>query len=178
MFKFGMPTLVVRKFNIDENGSDGKYIELSGRPSGLLSWLLTLMKLDTVTTLKLEKDRLSVKSSSLSGEIHTVMPLGAIESTQCGFSKSLSWLLIGTFIIISGILSGDGGAFFLSLIVGIILFIIYFFSKKMFISVSAGDTTVSIGFKKGVIEGVTVDLERTKSAIELLNDKIVKENSK
>ena len=48
----------------------------------------------------------------------------------------------------------------------------------MFISVSAGDTTVSIGFKKGVIEGVTVDLERTKSAIELLNDKIVKENSK
>ena len=52
MFKFGMPTLVVRKFNIDENGSDGKYIELSGRPSGLLSWLLTLMKLDTVTTLK------------------------------------------------------------------------------------------------------------------------------
>ncbi len=87
MLKLGTRTLAARMFNADEEGKDGKYIEIIGRASGLISWILTLMSLDTLTTLRLEANNLSVKSSSLSGVIHTVMPLGAIGSTQCGFFK-------------------------------------------------------------------------------------------
>lgn len=178
MFKFGMPTLVIRKFNVNENGSDGKYIEIIGRASGLISWILTLMKLDTLTTLQLEADRLFVKNSSLSGEIHTAIPLGAIESTQCGFSKSLIWLTLTVIAIAGGVLSGDGGAFIGALVIGAIFFVIYFFSKRMFISVTAGSTTVAIAFKKGVIEGVSVDLDKTLAALQLLNSMVVKEHTK
>ena len=177
MFKFGTPTLVVRKFSIDENGSDGKYLEIVGRASGLISWILTLMKLDTLTTLKLEGDHLSVKSSSLSGEIHTVMPLGAIESTQCGFSKSIIWLTLGVSTVVGGLLSG-GSALLGLLVVGAIFILIYFLSKRMFISVAAGNKSVDIAFKEGVIEGVPVDLDRTLAAIQLLNTMVTKEHAK
>lgn len=127
MFKFGSPTLVIRKFSINENGADGNYLEITGRASGLISWILTMMKLDTLTTLKLESDKLSVNNSSLSGEIHTVMPLGAIESTQCGFSKTTIWLILVFFSIGSGLLSGSGGAMFGLVIVGAVFLLKYFF---------------------------------------------------
>lgn len=178
MFKFGTPTLVVRKFSINDDDSDGKYLEIEGRASGIISWLLTLMKLDTLTTLNLKKDHLSVKSSSLSGEIHTVMPLGAIESTQCGFSKSILWLVLGVSTILSGLLSGAVGTFFGFLIVGAVFILIYFLSKRMFISVAAGNKSVDIAFKEGVTEGVSVDLDRTLSAIQLLNTMVTKEHAK
>jgi len=178
LFKFGTPTLVVRKFSIDESGPDGLYLEIVGRASGFISWILTLMKLDTLTTLKLEEDRLSVKSSSLSGEIHTVMPLGAIESTQCGFSKSIIWLTLGIITIVSGLLNGFGGNMIVFLIIGAIFVLVYFLSKRMFISVAAGDKSVDIAFKEGVIEGVSVDLDRTLSAIQLLNKMVTKQHAK
>lgn len=178
MFNFGMPTLVIRKFNVHENGSNGKYLEIIGRASGLISWILTLMKLDTLTTLYLETDRLFVKTSSLSGETHTVMPLGAIESTQCGFSKSMIWLALAVIVVLGGMSSGEGGEFIVSLIIGAIFFVMYFLSKRMFISVTAGSTTVAITFKKGVIEGVSVDIDNTLAALKLLNLMIVKEHTK
>lgn len=177
MFKFGMPTLVVRQFDIDENGADGKYLEIVGRASGFISWILNLMKLDTLTTLHLEKDRLSLKSSSLSGEVHTVLPLAAIESTQCGFSKSLSLLTMAFIVLLMGLLSGGFGEFILSVLIAAVFLALYFFSKRMFISVTAGSTIISIAFKKGVIEGVDVDLNRTLSAIALLNSMVLKEHS-
>ena len=178
MFKFGMPTLVIRKFNVNESGSDGRYLEIVGRASGLISWLLTLMKLDTLTTLYLEADRLFVKTSSLSGETHTVMPLGAIESTQCGFSKSMIWITLAVIIVLGGLSSGEGGVFFFSLVIGAIFFAIYFLSKRMFISVTAGSTTIAIAFKKGVIEGTSVDLDKTLSALQLLNEMVLKQHTK
>ena len=48
----------------------------------------------------------------------------------------------------------------------------------MFISVAAGNKSVDIAFKKGVIEGVSVDLDRTLSAIQLLNNMVTKEHTK
>lgn len=173
MFKLGIPTLVVKKFDVHEEARDGKYIEITGRASGFLSWLFTLMKLDTLTVMNLEENSLSFKSSSLSGEVHTVLPLAAIESSQCGFSKSISLLTFAAIALLFGISSGETGGFFLGLIIAAVFIALYFFSKRMFISVMAGGTTVQIAYKKGVIEGVEVDLDRTLSAIELLNKRIL-----
>jgi len=172
---FGMPTLIVRKFEIDENAANGNYLQIEGRTSGLVSWLLTLMKLDTLTTMELNTDRLSVKASNLSGQIHTVMPLRAISSTQCGFSKSLAWLTWAIIIFIGGLLSRDSGVFIVSLIISALFLLVYIFSKNMLISVSTGGAKgVAIAFKRGVVEGISVDLNRTLKAIELLN-KVVAE---
>jgi hypothetical protein len=169
MFGLGIPTLVIRKFHIDENGSEGKFIEIEGRATGLISWILTILKLDTLTILQLKGDQLKVKASSLSGEVHTVMPLSAIETTQCGFSKSLIWLNLAVIAFLYGVVSGDGGVFLLMLLLAVVFGAIYYFSKRIFLSATAGDTKVAIAFKKGVMEGTNIDFDRTLTAIQLLN---------
>lgn len=65
MLSFGMFTLVLRQFDINESASDGPPIEIAGRASGFVSWLLTVMKLSTLTALRLESDRVSVVAAGL-----------------------------------------------------------------------------------------------------------------
>jgi len=178
MLKFGIPTLVLRQFDINENATEGSTIEITGRATGLISWLLTVMKLSTLTTLRLDADRLSVVTAGLSGEIHTVMPLGAIESTQCGYSKTVAFLAIAIGSLLFGLTTGEMGAFLVFLVIAVAFFVGYFLSDKMFVSVTAGGINVAIAYKKGVIDGVSVDLDRTLQAIQVLNQKIIQEHSK
>jgi len=177
MLSFGMPTLVLRQFDINDATSDGPAIEIEGRATGFVSWLLTIMKLSTLTTLRLESDRVSVVAPGLSGEIHTVIPLGAIDSTQCGYSKAISLLAAAFVVLAIGLSTGELAPFLLSLLVAVAFGAAYFFSDKMFISVSAGDTTVAIAYKKSAIEGTQIDLERTLQAIQLINQKIIQGRS-
>ena len=177
MLSFGMPTLVLRQFDINEVASDGPSIEIEGRATGFVSWLLTVMKLSTLTTLKLESDRLSLVSASLSGEIHTVIPLGAIESTQCGYSKAISLLDAAFLVLAVGLSTGELGGFLVSLLIAAVFGAAYFFSDKMFISVAAGDTKVAIAYKKSAIEGTQIDLERTLQAIRVINQRIIQGRS-
>jgi len=178
MLKFGIPTLVLRQFDIDDQTTDKPAIEITGRATGFLSWLLTVMKLSTLTTLRLDSDRLSVVTTSLSGEIHTVIPLSAIDSTQCGFSKTSWFLGVAVALLLLGISSGVLATFLIALILAAIFGAVYFYSDKMFISVAAGGTNVAIAYKKGAIDGVTVDLDRTLQAIKLLNQGVLRERSR
>ncbi len=173
MLSFGIPTLVLRQFDINEEATDSPALEIEGRAVGFISWLLTVMKMSTLTTLRLESDRLSVVSASLSGEIHTVIPIGAIESTQCGYSKAISFLAVAFIVLILGLSTGELGGFLIALLVAAVFGAAYFFSDKMFISVAAGDTKVAIAYKKSAIEGTKIDLERTLQAIRLINKRIV-----
>lgn len=177
MFGIGRPTLALRQFNINEDGSDTPVIEIEGRAVGIISWLLTLMKLSTLTTLRLESDRLVLVESSLSGEIHTVIPLAGVDSTQCGYSKTI-WLLgAAVAVILVGLSTGDSGPILISILLAAVLGAAYFFSDKMFISVSAGSTKVAIEYKKGAIEGTKIDLERSLQAIAIINRKVMEKRS-
>ena len=177
MFGIGRPTLAIRQFNINEAASDAPAIEIEGRAVGFVSWLLTLMKLSTLTTLRLEADRLVFVESSLSGEIHTVVPLAGIDSTQCGYSKTI-WLLgVAVAVLLVGLSTGDGGPILVSILIAAAFGAAYFFSDKMFISISAGSTKVALEYKKGVIEGTTIDLERSLQAIAVINGKVMEQRS-
>lgn len=178
MFSFGRPTLVLRKFDINEDAASEPTIEMEGRATGFTQWLLTMMKLSTLTTLKLDADRLSFVDASLSGEIHTVIPLTAIDSTQCGYSKTMWLLAAAAAVFLFGLSTGDSAPILGSLILAAIFVAAYFFSDKMFISVSAGGTKVAIEYKKGLIEGVQVDLERSLQAIRVMNEKVMSQRAK
>ena len=82
MLQFGVTTLVLRKFEVNKEAVGVPAIEIVGRAGGFVAWLLTAMKLNTLTTFRLQGDELSVVYGSLSGETHTVIPVSAIESTQ------------------------------------------------------------------------------------------------
>jgi len=173
MFNFRVTTLVLTQFSIDKDASDSSAIEIVGRPSGFTAWLLAQMKLDTPTTLKLRGDELSFVYGSLSGETHTVIPVSAIESTQCGYSKNLVYMYLGVIALLGGLTSGEFAPFLLLAIVAAVFFALYFFSNRMFIAVSAGNRTEMIAYKKGLIEGEQVDLERTLQAIAVINENVL-----
>ena len=178
MFGIGRPTLALRQFNISEDPSVTPAIEIEGRAVGFISWLLTIMKLSTLTRLRLESDQLTLVESSLSGEIHTVIPLAAVDSTQCGYSKTM-WLLVAAMLsVLAGLSTGEGGPIMLSIVIAVVFGAAYFFSDKMFISASAGSTKLAIEYKKGVIEGTKVDLETSLRAISVINSKVMEQRAK
>ena len=173
MFKIALPTLVIRKFDLNDGTGDGPRIEIAGRASGLTQWLLTVMKISTLTTFKLQGEELSVVSAGLNGEIHTVIPVSAIESTECGYSKSIGWAILGVIFLLTALTSGSMNVFLVGVILAGISFAFYYFSSRMFISVMAGNRDAKIQYKKGVIEGEPVDLERTLAAIEAVNTAVL-----
>jgi len=173
MLSFGIPTLVLRQFDINEEATDSPALEIEGRAVGFVSWILTMMKLSTLTSLRLESDRVFLVSSGLAGEVHSVIPIGAIESTQCGYSKAISLLAAAFIVLIFGLSTGELVGFLVSLLVAAVFGAAYFFSDKMFISITAGSTKLAIAYKKSVVEGSQIDLDKTLQAIRLINQRII-----
>jgi len=173
MFRFGVTTLVLRKFEINKDGADKPAIEIVGRASGIIAWILTSMKLNTLTTLRLQGNELVVVYGSLSGETHTVIPVSAIESTQCGYSKTLAYLYLGIIALVFGLTTGELLPFLGLAVISGILMALYYFSNRMFIAVSAGNRTEMIAYKKGLVDGEAVDLERTLEAIDVINTNVL-----
>ena len=88
-------TLVLRKFKIDEAPSANVIIDIVGRKSGLIAWLLTVIGFDAKSTLNVTNKEVSFKNSSLFGQTHQVLPLPSVSSTHCGYSKPIGYLIIG-----------------------------------------------------------------------------------
>jgi len=169
------PELVLRRFHIDEN-SEEMNVEIVGRASGLTAWLLTVMGLDAETKLLVHKTKIVFKSASLSGELHQVVPMDSIASTHCGYSKPIILLFLGALIFIGGILLGQ---VVVGLIIGGIIMLIYFLSKKTSIVLeTSGGMQLSLSFKRSVIENVTIDMEQALKVIGIINNNIVKQQQK
>jgi hypothetical protein len=173
------PTLVLRKFKIIEDSSADLLVDIVGRASGLTTWLLTVIGFDAETSLKVTKQEISFKSSSLFGQTLQVVPLPSASSTHCGYSKPIGYLIAGAIILIGGIITGlvqrGGGAIILfSLIIGGIFLVAYYLSKKIVISVeTSGGIILGLSFKRSVIENVGVDIEQALKAIMIVNQKII-----
>lgn len=173
------PTLVLRKFKIEEDSSTDLVVDIVGRASGFTAWLLTIIGFDAETSLKVTHQEVSFKSSSLFGQTHQVVPLPSASSAHCGYSKPIGYLIVGTIILIGGIIAGlgqrGGGLIILfSIIVGGTFLVAYYLSKKIFISVeTSGGLLLGLSFKRSVIENVGVDVEQALKAIMIVKHKII-----
>jgi hypothetical protein len=173
------PTLVLRKFKVDEASPDDVFVEIAGRASGLTEWLLTALGFDAETSIKVTDREFSFKSSSLFGQINQVAPLPNIASTHCGYSKPIGYLMVGAVIFLGSILMGmrsdsGPGVFMFGLIIGGILLIAYWLSKKMTMSIeTTGGMIMGLTFKRSVIENVSVDIEKAMQAIGIINKKVM-----
>ncbi len=169
------PELVLRRFHIDEAAEDLN-VEIVGRASGLTAWLLTVMGLDAETKLLVHKTKISFKSVSLSGELHQVVPMASISSTRCGYSKPIALLFLGVILFIAGILLSQ---VVIGLIVGGIVIVLYFISKKTSIVLeTSGGMQLGLSFKRSVIENVSIDIEEALKVIRIINDNIVEQQHK
>lgn len=176
------PTLVLQKFNVNEKAADGLIIDIDGRAGGVMSWFLTVVGFDAVTSLKVTATEITFKSSSLFGQKHSVTPLTSIAHTECGYSKPIGFLIVGGLIIFMSLFSlkihgtaSDVIFPMLFLLVGIALIFCYWLLKKMIIAIETyGGSAIGLTFKRSVIENVSVDIEKAIEAIRLINKNILK----
>lgn len=180
------PVLVLQKFKVDDSASDGIFIEMEGRASGLTALIFTGMGLSPKTTLRVTGTEWHKEQVSLSGQFHEVVPLSHVSVTKGGYSKPLLVLFIGVVIAVCtllysliSLLSQNFDAntalayIVVGLTVGVACFLFYWFRKILKISIRAGGETSEILFQRGVAENVPIDLDKTLEAVGLLHRKVI-----
>src|SRR5712672_242557 len=81
--------MVLNKFRINQDPSVGPAVEIIGRASGIVSWVLTVLNLNPENRLIVSDSEVSIRSASLSGIEHTYIPMGKITATVCGYQRSI-----------------------------------------------------------------------------------------
>jgi hypothetical protein len=173
-FKKTEPTLVLKKFQVDKSIAAARNIEIHGRTPGLMSWILTLLRVDNETSLVVNKSGVDYKTSSFFGERTVCVPIAKISSTSCGFRKPMQYLILAAIFFLSGsyVLLNDYslGIFSVNAIIGGLFLLSYFLKKSIFISIqSSGAINVGMKFKRSIIENVDVNVQKAREAIHILN---------
>ncbi len=175
---------VLKRFQIDETGATGAFIFIEARKSGLGSFILNSLGLEATASIKVTRGAISFKAAKLSGMVQVSTALTSIAAFIGGHSKLLNALFLGIGLFLLGLLftlfasaSMDADVEALLSIFGIISFIgsmisfiVYALGKHMFIGFeTSGGATYVLGFKRSIIEGVSINIERVEHAISLVN---------
>ena len=129
------------------------------RKAGLISWILSLLGIDSTFTLSVYADRIESEEGSLSGRLKTTVPLSALDTYTNGFTKPVQWLACAAVMLLLAWFFGIGrteGVPFL--LVAVFFLVAYFLEKCLVLSFTTnGANGIYFFFKRSVIEGVNVD---------------------
>lgn len=184
--------VVLKRFYVNEDPSARVGIEITGRMSGIVSWVLTLLRLEPEFELVVTNSEATLRLGSLSGIQYTYVPLRKISASLCAYQRSI--LALGFAILLSvgfvvNLLSGffesdrsqvgsDMGYAFGFLILAAVAALIFFLSKRIGIVFETGHPGgYGFVFKRSVIEGVSVDLPEALRAIAVINARILNAES-
>lgn len=168
------PTLVLREFVLDEYTRSGTYVQIVGRAPGLVAYVLTAMGIDAETTLTVGDSDIFLRSASLCGETHQVIPLSSVASTHCGYQKPIGFVFVGILFAVLGLIAGSFAATAFLLAIGAICVLLYFLRKNLTITVETnGGLIIGLRFRPSVIEGVAVAMDRSLRTIRLINRQVI-----
>ena len=178
--------MVLKHFHVSDDPAAEIGVQILGRASGIVSWLLTLLKLSPDVELTITRTEASMRSASLSGVVQIYIPLQKVTATVCGYERSI--LALGAAILsalwfvvalLSALfennreeVSSDMAAVVAALVLAAAALLWYFLSKRIAIVL---ETTHKHGvvFKRSVIENVSVDLPEALRAIEIINARVL-----
>ena len=180
--KTNSTSLVLTKFYVNEDDPNNIFVSISGRSQGIIAWLLTKLKIYGETTFELNDDCISMNYLSMQGNINHIIPLTCVSSSYCGYTQSIIALILGIFFSIIGffmlLIHSVRLQGLYSLISGIVLLIIFFFSKRLFITVETkGGMTPGIRFKRSIIGNIPVNFNKAKSVVEIIKNKTIQKTA-
>lgn len=181
------PVLVPKKIYLSSDPQDdGSYIEIVGRPSGIVSWLFSLLKIEPNFSLKVFFEKIEFKSVSIFGYRTHVLPADSISHTFFGFEKpffkALYWFsifFIPSVLIIEHGRSASSGFIFLGIfgiLIGLtVAALIFILNKTMVIGVNMdGGSRFSLTMKRSVIENIDINENQLEKATEIILEIIKK----
>lgn len=181
-------TLVLKKFRLNDDPSAQTVLEVSGRPSGLVGFFLSLFRLDSSYELTVTNSTVSIEASSLSGLLRYYIPLRNVSSTACGYQRSILALIFAIFFAAGFVINfltaifesnrsnivADMRVTFLFLALALIAVVVYVLSKRIGIVIeTTGGNHRGLVFKRSVIENLTVDLPQAVRAVGALNGRVL-----
>lgn len=184
-------SIVLNRFRVTEDPSAKTVVELGGRASGIISWLMALLRLEPKTELVVTDTEVSIRAASLSGTKIEYIPLEDIRATICAYYRSMSALIVAALFGVGFVLAGlvgfldsnreDAGsemqAAFGCLVVAAIALLVYFLSKRISIIIDNGNY-YGVVFKRSVVENVSVDLPQAQRAISVINARVLATKTK
>ena len=124
---FGRSALVVKEVYVNE--AEDMQVKIVARKAGLISWILSLLGIDSTFTLWIYKNRIESMEGSLSGRIKTVVPLTSLDTYTCGFTKPVQLLVFAAFFICFALFQcfarASGGFVFVTLLLAVCVFVAY-----------------------------------------------------
>ena len=152
-------SLVIKKWSAggkaDENGN---FVHLVGREGGLLSWVLSLFKIDATSEVEIKSNLINFTTSSLAGQVKRVIPMQSITSAYYAYEKPWKMALIITVALTP--------IFFIGLVAGPLY---YFLNKNLTVAVvEASGWTGAFSFKRSVIEGQNINEQEAYVVIDII----------
>lgn len=182
-------TLVLKKFHIDESPTTQLPVDISGRASGVISWILGLLRIEPDVDLRVTDTEILIRTVSLGGVRQFYVPLGSVSSTVCGYQRSIWAFSFAVYFSVTFVLNVLGvvfaadtgnaagmymGSAFGSLIFAAVAAIMFFLSKRIAVFVeTTGGIYPGLIFKRSVIENVSVDLPEALRAISVVNTRVL-----
>lgn len=165
----GTQTYVIKEWIASETPKqDGVYVHITGRKSGLISFLLATVGIDPTVSLIVDREFVRFKEGSWTGFKSCVTPIEKICSGHFGYSKpfwsTVFWVVIGFVLLVPTF------GISLILILGAIFF--YFLNKTTELGMTyIGGGNNGFAFKRSIIEGENIDefaAEHIVSIIEMI----------
>lgn len=169
------PTVSIKEFRISPDDSGHASIFIAGRASGLTGFILSLLRSGTKTELRIDHRWAVYGSSSIGSYSNTEIPIRQIKSISHGTSSRLYGLILCAVIAFLTLLGSvaDGFAYgMLGVVVGALILIIgllhFRASRRLFISLDSGGTTIELYAKKSKVGGAPVTANSFKDAAEAI----------
>ena len=176
-----MPALVLKKFEVHQDPPDKEYVVVHGRQPGLVDYLLSLIGIDPTTVFRCSSERIEVSEGSFFGQTKMTIPLAAVTGIQAGYTKSKPLLFSSIFFAISGLgsLFDSFYAGLFMILIAAVLTIFYVLGRQMSLYVlNGGDKVWGLDFRRSVIEGVNVDLDKVNETVELINGLVLAQHQR
>lgn len=152
-------SLVIKKWYANDSANnEGNFVHIVGREAGLLSWLLSVFKIDPVSEVEVKSNIIKFTTSSLAGREKRIIPIDSITSAYYGYKKPWQMALLLTILLMP--------VFFAGLIVGPLYYIL---NKSLTVAVVESSGWVgAFSFKRSVIEGQNINEDEAYKVIEVI----------
>lgn len=177
----GMSTLVLRRFVLPDDSESDVLVWIVGCKSGIMGWLMTVAGISTETTLRVSKKDILFRDASLSGSSDSLLTLkGGVASVHCAIHKPIGFIILAILFVVAGVcwyvFASDGtlGAILAGVLLGGLMLVFYRYNKRFCIKIqSTGGVIFGMNFRVNQIEGVSVDIDRVRQAMDRINAQIV-----
>ncbi|MDR2477117.1 MAG: hypothetical protein LBD18_04955 [Treponema sp.] len=173
------PVLVLKKFNLNEK--ENEFLQIKGRTSGVLGWILSRWGIDPVTSLSCNRQSIKFEETSIRyGKKTLNIPLVAVTGVYSGSNNPFNLLILGGVHALGGIIGSIAinhvALFVFGAIIGGLFIVFYVFRKTMTIGIyNGGDKPAAvICMKKGIIENLSIDELKCEAAAQTLNKAVLR----